>query len=101
MELLEFVEILSFVYEHKGMHEAWVYCGNDQEFMINWPTLMLLWQAICVVPTSTVVCERGFLKQNWVKSKRQTRLNLDTPDALMRVSLNGYEAEFMDWNGNF
>ena len=83
------------------MHEAWVFCGNNREFMINWPTLMLLWQAICVFPTSIVVCERDFWKQNWVKSKRQSRLNIDTIDASMRVSLNGFEVEFMDWNGIF
>ena len=53
---------------------------------------------ILVIPTSTIVCERGFSKQNWVKSERRTRLNLDTLDALMRVSPNGFGAEFMDWN---
>ena len=53
---------------------------------------------ILVIPTSTIVCERGFSKQNWVKSERRTRLNLDTLDALMRVSLNGFGAEFMDWH---
>jgi hypothetical protein len=51
--------------------------------------------------TSTVVCERGFSKQNWVKSKRRICLNLDTLDALMRVSLNSLGVEFMDWNGSF
>jgi hypothetical protein len=76
-------------------------CGNDREFMINWPTMMSLWQAILVIPTSTVVCERGFSKQNWVKSERRTRLNLDTLDALMRVSLNGLGVEFMDWDSIF
>ena len=28
-------------------------------------------------------------------------LNLDTLDALTRVSLNVFEVEFMDWNGIF
>jgi hypothetical protein len=51
--------------------------------------------------TSIVVCERGFSKQNWVKSERRTCLNLDTLDALMRVSLNNLGVEFVDWNGNF
>jgi hypothetical protein len=30
----------------------------------------------CVLSTSTAVCERGFSKQNWVKSERRTCLNL-------------------------
>jgi hypothetical protein len=68
--------------------------------MINWPTLMSLWQAILVIPNSIVVCERGFSKQYWGKRKRRTTLNLDTLDVLTRVSLNGVEVEFMDWNGN-
>ena len=94
VELLEFVEICG----HRGMHKA---CGNDHEFMINWPILMLLWQTIFVIPTSIVVCKRDFLKHNWVKSKRITKLNLDTLDVLMKVSLNGFGVEFMDWNGIF
>ena len=97
-ELLKFVEIVYYVCEHQDMHEARIFCGNDWEFTIDWPTLMSLWQAILVIPTNTVVCERDFSKQNWVKSERRTRLNLDTPDALIRVSLNGFRVEFMDWN---
>ena len=81
------------------MHEAWVFGGSDWEFMINQPILMSLWQGILVIPTGIVVCERGFLKQNWVKSEKRTRLNLDTLDASMRVSLNGFGVEFMNWNG--
>ena len=41
------------------------------------------------------------MKQHWVKSKRRTRLNLDTLDALMKVSLKGFVVEFIDWNGIF
>ena len=100
-ELLEFVEMLSSACQHRSMHEAWGFCGHDREFKINWPTLMSLWQAILVIPTSTAVCERGFSKQNWVKSERRTCLNLDTLDALMRVSLNSLGVDFMDWNGIF
>ena len=64
--------------------------------MINWPTILLLWQAILVIPTSIVPCERGVSKHVSVKGERRTRLNLDTLDASMRVSLNGFGVEFMD-----
>ena len=64
--------------------------------MINWPTPMSLWQAIIVVPTNSVDCEHGFLKHNCVKSERRTRFNLDTLDALTRVSLNGFGVKFMN-----
>ena len=46
--------------------------------MINWPTLMLLWQAILVIPTNIVVCERGFPKRTWIESERITIFNLET-----------------------
>ena len=98
-DLLEFVEMLSSICEYRDMHEAWVFCDNDEEFMINWPPLVSLWQAIFVIPTRTVICEPSFPKQNRVKSEKITRLNLDTVDHLMRVSLNGFGVEFMDWNG--
>jgi hypothetical protein len=64
-------------------------------------SLKLLIQIVYCLATSTVVCERGFSKQNWVKSKKRTCLNLDTLDTLMRVSLNKLRVEFMDWNGIF
>ena len=41
-ELLEFVETLASMCQHKGMHETWTFCGSDREFMLNWPTLMSL-----------------------------------------------------------
>ena len=97
-ELLEFVETLASMCQHKGMHETWAFCGSDREFMLNWPTLISLWQYVLVIPTSTSICERGFSKQNWVKSERRSRLNLKTLDALMRAFLNGLEVDAMDWN---
>jgi hypothetical protein len=41
------------------------------------------------------------MKKNWVKSERRARVNLDTLNVLMRVSLNGFGVEFMNWNGVF
>ena len=35
------------------------------------------------------------------KISARTCLNLDTLDALMRVSLNSLGVDFMDWNGIF
>jgi hypothetical protein len=59
---------------------------------------MSLWQCVLVIPTSIAICEQGFSKQNWVKSGRRTRLNLETLDALMRAFLNGLEVDAMNWN---
>ena len=46
---------------------------------------------------STAICDCGFFKQNRVKSGRRCRLELETLDALMRVSLCGRPMENMDW----
>ena len=78
------------------MHETWAFCGSDCEFMLNWPTLISLWQYVLMIPTSTTICERDFSKQNWVKFERRSRLNLKTLDALMRASLNGLEVDAMN-----
>ena len=42
-------------------------------------------------------CQRGFSKQNAIKSHLCNRLNLKTLDALMRVSICGLEVYAMDW----
>ena len=69
--------------------------------MINWPTMMSLWQATLVIPIDIVVSKCGFSKHIWVKSERRTRLDLDTLGALIWVNLNGFGVEFMDWSGIF
>jgi hypothetical protein len=48
---------------------------------------MWLWQVILVIPTSIVVCERGFLKLNRIKNDDISRLYLETLDILISLSL--------------
>ena len=100
-EILEFVETLMNVCEWNGIHKAWLFCGTNQEFMQSWPTMMKLWQWILIILASTVICECGFSKHNWVKSDRKSRLKLETSDALMRVSLCSLPMETMDWTRIF
>ena len=49
------------------------------------------------IPIRTIVCELGFLKQNWIKSKK-IQFNLKTLNALMKASLNGLEVDAMEKN---
>ena len=53
----------------------------------KWLHLMKLYLKILVNSSSIVVCERGFTKQNAIKSHLQASLKLDSLDVLMRVSL--------------
>ena len=46
---------------------------------------------------STTLCERGFSKQNWVKSDHRSQLKFDTWDALTRGSWCILPMENMDW----
>ncbi|CAI7897051.1 unnamed protein product [Closterium sp. NIES-53] len=40
----------------------------------SYPNLMTRWQALAVLPLSTVECERGFSRQNIIKSWMRTSL---------------------------
>jgi hypothetical protein len=57
------------------------------EWFVNWSHLMQLWQKIIVIPTSIVIHEKGFSKQNAIKNHLQASLKLDTLNILMKVSL--------------
>jgi hypothetical protein len=44
----------------------------------NWPKLMQFWQKNILIPSYTTICERGFFKQNEIKSHLRNKLNLKT-----------------------
>ena len=60
--------------------EAWEFASTTPKWSINWPRLSNLWRRVMVLPLSTAICERGFSKQNLIKSYQK----LETLDALMR-----------------
>ncbi|CAI7755929.1 unnamed protein product [Closterium sp. NIES-53] len=60
----------------------------------RWPNLILLWQALAVLPLSTVECERGFSRQNIVKSWVRGALCNARLGELMQISLLKYEIEW-------
>ncbi|CAI7900042.1 unnamed protein product [Closterium sp. NIES-54] len=60
----------------------------------RWPNLILLWQALAVLPLSTVECERGFSRQNIIKSWVRGALCNARLGELMQISLLKYEIEW-------
>ncbi|CAI7781708.1 unnamed protein product, partial [Closterium sp. NIES-53] len=60
----------------------------------RWPNLILLWQALAVLPLSTVECERGFSRQNIIKSWVCGALCNARLGELMQISLLKYEIEW-------
>ena len=51
-----------------------------------------------VIPVSTAICERGFSKQNLIKSHLRTHLKLETLDALMHISCANIPIGNINWN---
>ena len=90
-KLLEFTETLWYECENKTIFETWRICGSNLEWYTNWPklNLTLAKKKGILIPSSIVVCERRFFKQNVIKSHLCNRLNLKTLDALIRISLCG------------
>jgi 4-hydroxy-3-methylbut-2-en-1-yl diphosphate synthase IspG/GcpE len=51
-----------------------------------------------VIPLSIAISERGFSKQNLIKSHLHTSLTLETLGALMRISCANFPIENINWN---
>ncbi|KAH7444814.1 hypothetical protein KP509_02G093100 [Ceratopteris richardii] len=100
-ELYSFVDNLFMNCEGFTMKEAWRYFSSMKDWHASFPNLMKLWRAILVIPASTIACERGFSKQNLIKSDRRSSLIVNTLDHLMRVSTIGPNIDEVDWNRVF
>ena len=100
-ELLGFMDTLWHECENKTIFEARCICSSNLEWLTNWPNLHNFGKKIILIPSSTTICERGFSKQNAIKSHLRNKLNLKTVDALMHVSLSGLEVDARDWTTNF
>ena len=64
-------------------YEALQCCRGINEWYTNWPHLMKVLQKLLVIPSIIAICERGFQKQNAIKSHLQASLKLDTLETLI------------------
>ncbi|CAG8491498.1 13215_t:CDS:2 [Dentiscutata heterogama] len=62
------------------------------------PNIIKLAHITNSIPFSSVDCERGFFKQNTIKTCLRTSLTTFTLDAFMRISLEGKESKEMNWD---
>ncbi|CAI5509491.1 unnamed protein product [Closterium sp. Naga37s-1] len=62
----------------------------------DYPTLVHLWCGLAVLPLSTVECERGFSRQNIIKSWDRTTLSDVELDQLMTVKMLDYPVEWVE-----
>ena len=95
-ELLEFMETLRHECEN-NFFQAWYICvaiWNGTQIGLN---LCNFGKKIILIPSSIAISERGFSKQDAIKSHLRNKLNLKTLDTFMQVSLCGLEVDVMDW----
>lgn len=70
-----------------------------------YPVVGVVCKRVLLLPVSTVDCERGFSKQNLIKSCTRNRLQQKTLENLMRISIDGprelidYDLVFKSWVG--
>jgi hypothetical protein len=69
-----------------------------QDYDNVFPNIIKLIKIVYCIPFSSVECERGFSKQNKIKTKDRNLLATDTLDMLMRISLEGSESAEFDYN---
>lgn len=86
-ELIRFVTYIMDSYPTKGLFETWTQCSNEIEWRQMLPELFKLFQIVMLLPSSSVMCERGFSKQNKIKSHGGASISLKTLDKLMFMSL--------------
>ena len=76
-----------------------------KEYLDVFPNIIRLIKIAYTIPFSSVPCERGFSKQNLIKTKNRNNLSIDTLDKLLRVSLEDesvknfdYKSAYHNWN---
>ncbi|GJP63928.1 hypothetical protein CLOP_g10744 [Closterium sp. NIES-67] len=62
----------------------------------SYPNLMAFWQAMAVLPLSTVECERGFSRQNMIKSWLRTSLCDARLSELMTINMLDYDMDYAE-----
>ena len=67
----------------------------------DYPNLLILAEMAVILPLQTCDVERGFSKQNWIKTGHRNRLNEVTLDNLMIVSCEGAPLHEFDFEGAY
>jgi len=73
-------------------------------FKSTYPSVAVAAERLLVSPVSTVDCERGFSKMNLIKTDIRSKLNIDTLQNIMRISMHDsdehsfkFEEAFSKW----
>ncbi|KAH7331895.1 hypothetical protein KP509_20G056100 [Ceratopteris richardii] len=96
-EIFSFVDTLYYACEGMSMKDSWKVLSSNINWHSTYSIILKLWQIVLVLAVSSVACERGFSKQNLIKTSMRQSLKVKTLDMLMRISLNGPNLSEMDW----
>ncbi|CAI7894679.1 unnamed protein product [Closterium sp. NIES-53] len=81
-------------HNNEEFHQALGNMLRDDAWRVSFTNIMSMWQSIAVLLLSTVECERGFSKQNLIKTWGCGSLGDTSLEHLMRCSLLRYD---VDW----
>ena len=67
----------------------------------QFPQMLKLLTIALIIPVSSVDCERGFSKQNLIKTKIRAKLKTENVSTLMKMSVDTPEMETFDFHRAF
>ena len=91
-----FKEIVYRNYQNFNIEEFFPHLFEN--YSTTYPNIMKLIEIIYSIPFSSVECERGFSKQNIIKTDHRNRLSNNTLHLLLLVSLDDIQIEDFDFN---
>ena len=74
---------------------------SSSEMQEQVPQMLKLLTLALTVPISSVDCERGFSKQNLIKTKIQAKLKTENVSTLMKMSVDTPQIEEFDFHKAF
>ncbi|CAI7856443.1 unnamed protein product [Closterium sp. NIES-54] len=90
-------------YKDQTFHAGLEHMLHSEDWETSYPNMVRIWIALAVLPLSTVECERGFSRQNIIKSWLRGNLCNTRLADLMSVSLLQYEPNWDEvvaaWRG--
>ncbi|CAI7746411.1 unnamed protein product [Closterium sp. NIES-54] len=86
-ELPLFLHTMDTNHGNMSFHKSLSLMLQSTDYMGAYPNLVQLWHAVAVLPLSTVDCERGFSRQNRIKTWKRTCLGNAKLGDLMTAAL--------------
>ncbi|MCO5565151.1 hypothetical protein L7F22_018824 [Adiantum nelumboides] len=87
-----------FEWSEWSLKDTWVAIAKNSTMKEKYPMLLTLANIALLQCCSTAACERGFSKQNLIKSKLRNHLNVRTVESLMRISIEGPSLRDFDFS---